>query len=337
MPPLLLVFLAGLAAAQPPAPPITTPLRISATAFRHPVEIEVRDLRAEAARAALQAARAEIADVERLTDPEATGEGGVGALNAAAGKGPQKVDARLLPALGRATDFCIWSERAYGPLARDLNRLWGLRSRVTASPLLQAEPFDRAVAAAACDRLQLDTQKGTATLAAGSAVDLWGFAEGLAVDRAVEVLRREGVLNGYVHVGGIHRGFGPGSDGRGWIVTPPLFPGTEIPLTRLFLRDKALAVVAASDPAIKIGDETFSPWINQRTGRPIQGTVATLAFTDLALDAQGLAVTMTVTGPTEGQLRLGSLRPSPALLWLQGTGAGEPLQITYHWGDVPKR
>jgi len=335
---LLLVLLAGLVAAEPPAPsPIATPLRISATAFRHPVEIEVRDLRAEAARQAMQAALAEIADVERLTAPEGTGEGGVAALNAAAGNGPQRVDPRLLPALDRAMDFCLWSERAYGPLARDLNRLWGLRAPVAAPPVLPSETLDKAVAAASCDRLRLDTPKGTANLAAGSAVDLWGFAEGLAVDRAVEVLRRQGVLNGYVHVGGIHRGFGPGSDGRGWSVAPPLFPGTVIPLTRLFLRDKALAIVAASDLPVKIGDETYSPWINQRTGRPVQGTVATLAFTDLALDAQGLAVTMTVTGPTEGQLRLGSLRPSPALLWLQGTGAGEPLQITYHWGDVPKR
>jgi len=335
---LLLALLAGLAAAEPPTPTVpSTPIRISATAFRHPVEIEVRDLRPEAARQALQAALAEIAEIERLTDPEGAGESGIAALNAAAGKGPQKVDARLLPALGRAMDFCLWSERAYGPLARDLNRLWGLRSPVAASPVLQPEPLDRAVAAAACDRLQIETPKGTATLAAGGAVDLWGFAEGLAVDRAVEILRRDGVLNGYIHVGGIHRGFGPGSDGRGWSVTPPLFPGTAIPLTHLFLRDKALAIVAASDPAVKIGDETFSPWINQRTGRPVQGTVATVAFTDLALDAQGLAATMTVTGPTEGQLRLGSLRPSPAILWLQGTGAGEPLQITYHWGDVPKR
>jgi hypothetical protein len=87
-----------------------------------------------------------------------------------------------------------------------------------------------------------------------------------------------------------------------------------------------------SDPPLKIGDETLSPWISHRTCQPVQGTVATLAYTDLALDAQGLAVTLTITGPTEGQLRLGSLVPSPAMLWLQGSGTGEPLQITYHWG-----
>jgi hypothetical protein len=62
-----------------------------------------------------------------------------------------------------------------------------------------------------------------------------------------------------------------------------------------------------------------------------------MALSDLAIDAQGLAAAMTITGPNEGLLRLGSLRPSPAVLWLLGSGSGEPLQVDYHWGEVPKR
>lgn len=335
----MLSFLFALLAV--PAPPSqalpSQPVRMSATAFGSPVEIEVRDLPAETARQAIQQALAEIAAVERLTDLEDAGTGGLAALNAAAGRGPQAVDARLLPALGRSLDFCDWSEKAFGPLGRDLNRLWGLHSPVAASPLQKPEILDRALVAADCGQLRIDTEKKTATLAAGSAVDLWGFAEGLAVDQAVEVLRRQGVRNGYVHAGSVYRGFGKGPGGRGWSVSPPLAPGTSIPLTLLFLQDKALAIASLSDRPLKIGEETFSPWISHRTGQPVQGTVATLAVTDLALDAQGLAATLTVTGPSEGQLRLGSLRPSPSMLWLQGSGVGEPLQITYHWGEVPKR
>ena len=335
--PLFLLLLNGAAAPVPPPLPLARPVRVSNTAFHHPVEIEIRDMMADTARQAIDAALAEVAAIDRLTDPDgdAQAAGSLAALNAAAGKGPQAVDARLFPALSRAYDFCLWSERAYGPLGRDLNKLWGVRSPVAATPA--PDLVDRAAGATACDRLSVDQQKKTATLAAGSAVDLWGFSEGLAVDRAVDILQQKGVHNGYVHIGGVHRGFGPGTDGRGWSVSPPLFPGTVIPLTKLYLRDKALAVLSLSDPALKIGDETLSPWISQRTGQPVQGTVATLAYTDLALDAEGLAVTLTVTGPTDGQLRLGSLKPSPAILWLQGSGAGEPLQITYHWGDVPKR
>jgi hypothetical protein len=43
---------------------------------------------------------------------------------------------------------------------------------------------------------------------------------------------------------------------------------------------------------------------------------------------------MVLTGPREGQLRLGSLRPSPSVLWFLGSGSGAPLQADHHWGDV---
>src|SRR5688572_9320922 len=96
------------------------PVRIAATAFGRPVEIEVRDLSREAARTAIQSAFDEIAEIERLTHPDA--------LNAGAGQGPQTLDPRLMPLLVRAQEFCFWSEGAHGPLGRDLYEAWGLRS-----------------------------------------------------------------------------------------------------------------------------------------------------------------------------------------------------------------
>ena len=341
MPFLTLALLAGtLAANLPPSPPPAgRPVRLSGMVFGQPIEVEIRDLPEETARQAIHEALIEATAIERLADPDgdAAVPGSLAALNAGAVRGPQPVDPRLLPGLARALDFCFWSEKAYGPLARDLNRLWGVRAPVGVSPAQRPEILDLAVAATQCERLRLDLQKRTAALANGSGVDLWGFAEGLAIDRVVEVLRAKGARNGYVHTGSVYRGFGPGPDGRGWSVVPPLFTGMTIPLGRIFLRDRALAVIAAADLPLQIGDATFSPWVSQRTGLPVQGAVVTLVVADHALDAQGLAVTMTVTGPGEGQLRLGSLRPKPSVLWLQGTGAGDPLQIDYNWSEVPKR
>jgi hypothetical protein len=61
------------------------------------------------------------------------------------------------------------------------------------------------------------------------------------------------VRNGYVHAGGVYRGFGKGPDGRGWSVSPPLAPGTAIPLSLLFLTDKALAI-AMEQRKLRPGD-----------------------------------------------------------------------------------
>ena len=320
------------------------PLRLAAPAFGQTVEIEVRDLSKEASREAIHAALAEVAEIERLTDPDAPPEAGspisgsIAALNAQAGAGLTPVDPRLIPALIRGLEVCFWSERAHGPLARDLYRLWGVRTAVAVNPVEDWETLQRAVNATACRNLQVDAAAGTAALAAGSAVDLWGFAEGLAVDRAVEVLRKRGAANGFVQIGSVYRGFGKGLGGRGWHIQMPLLPGMSIPLGRAFLLDQSLAIASATDrPLRAAAGDTLPPYINQRSGRPAQGTLATAVATEQALDAQALAVTLVITGPGEGQLRLGALSPRPSVLWLQGNGGGEPLAIEYRWGMVPKR
>ena len=295
--PLLLATLVALLTS--PAP---SPLRLAASAFGRPAEIEVRDLPQETAREAIHRAFAEIADVERLADP-ARADGGLAALNAAAGKGPLTVDSRLLTLLGRASDFCFWSEGAHGPVR--VEQPAGLTD---------------------CSRLRLDRQKCTAELAEGSRLDLRGFAEGFAVDRAVEILKQAGGGNGLVRIGTVQRGFGAGPAGKGWAVELPQLPGLEEPAGQIYLQNRAVVMASSSDL-----------YVNQRTGKPPQGVLLTVAVTEQAADAQGLAASLFITGPREGQLRLGSLKPRPSVLWFLGSGAGAPLQVDYRWSEVGRR
>lgn len=323
-------LLALLLAAPPPAASDVAPLRQGGKAFGRQAEIEVRGLPREAAAEAIRRAFAQIEEAERLSDA-ALPDGGLALLNAAAGKGPQKVDARLLAILGRADDFCLWSENAQGPLGRDLNAIWGLRSAVAEPPT--SEKTEKATALTACARLKLYPEKGTAELEAGSGLDLWGFAEGFAVDRAVEALRQSGVANGFVQVGGAQMGFGGGPAGKGWPVDLPQPPGLEEPAGRLFLRDRALAVASAADHP----PGGAASYVSQRTGQPPQGVLAAMVLTELAADAQGLATSLFILGPREGQTRMGSVRPRPSALWFLGTGAGTPLQVGYRWSEVSRR
>ncbi len=308
--PLLLV----LALATPAAPP-AAPLRLTSEAFGHPVEIEVRGLLKEAAQEAIRKALAEVAELERLTSAPG---GGLAVLNAAAGKGPQPVDPRLLSVLTRARDFCFWSEGAHGPLGRKLYEIW-----VDPSEPPSPDQIEPAVGLAGCERLLLG--KDTAALTEGSGLDLRGFAEGLAVDRAVEILKKEGAANVFVRIGTVQKAAGAGPMGRGWPVElAPLLSADEPP-DRIYLRDRALAV---SSQALLV---------NQRTGRRAQGVLATATVSEMAVDAQGLAASLFIIGPREGQLRLGSLRPRPSVRWFLGSGAGAPLLVDYRWSDVSRR
>ncbi|HZF11197.1 MAG TPA: FAD:protein FMN transferase [Thermoanaerobaculia bacterium] len=335
----LLIALLLLALPAPASRPVSTPadpepVRRFTSAFGERMEVEVRGLPRSDAEAAVEAALREVAVVERMTDPGAAG-GGIAALNAAAGAGPRPVEPALLSLLARTLDFCFWSEGAHGPLGRDLYRLWGLRSPAVALPSDAALP--PAIAAASCSGLRFDTDKRTATLAAGAGLDLWGFAEGEAVDRAIAVLKQHGVKTGFAQLGALRRGFGGGPDGRGWQVLLPVFEGLEQPLGEVWLRDQALAVASAARHPLHIGGDTFPPYLNQRTGKPPTGVLAALVGSELAVDAEALAATALVLSPHEAQLRMGSLRPQPAVLWVLGTGQGAPLLVEYRWSGVPKK
>ncbi len=313
------------------------PLRARGEVFGEALEIEVRDLPHDAADAALRAALAEAAEVERLTDAVRP-DGGLTRINATAGRAGAEVDPRLFEALVRAISFCWWSSGKEGPLGRDLHRLWG---RDAAGPPPAGVPgpaeLERAVDAAACRNLGLDPARKTVALAAGSALDLADFRAGMAADRVIAVLRQHGAADALVRAGPVWRGVGIGRDGHGWPVAIPAVGGLVQPLGVVYLRDQALAVDASDDRRLHVGGQTVSPYINQRTGQPVEGVAATLAATDLGLDAQALAATMAVTGTQEGEILMGSIRPRPSILWLMGSGSGIPLLVDYRWNEVPKR
>ena len=314
------------------------PVRIAAVAFGHPVEVEVRDLPRDQARAAIETALAEVAVLERLTRTAtpmpAEAAGGLGALNAAAGTGPQPVNPKLMPLLVRAQEFCFWSEGAHGPLGGDLYSLWGLRGAAAAESPPDPESLQQAAGVAQCDRLRLVVANNTAELGVGSRLDLRGFVEGYAVDQAVEALRKNGVANGFVQLGTLQRGIGGGADGRGWKIVLPRFPGTDNPAGRFLLKDRSAAILSILENPLRVADQALLPYINQRTGLPTPGMVGVATVTEMAVDAQALAIAMALTGPREGQLRMGSLRPSPSVLWFLGNGTGIPLQADHRWSDV---
>jgi thiamine biosynthesis lipoprotein ApbE len=129
------------------------------------------------------------------------------------------------------------------------------------------------------------------------------------------------------------RAFGPGPEGAGWPVELPAFPGTEGPL-RLRLRDQAVAVAAAAARPIVVGGDRHAGFLDQRTGRPAEGVVATAAAAELGIDAEALAVAAFVLGSREATFLLGQLRPTPSVLWLLGTGSGRPLMTSHHWSRL---
>lgn len=340
----LAVLLTATATFLAPGSSVTTaqtdaPSRLEATLFGSPALIDVRPLADPVASRDALADVLELArELERLVDVgdvlagTAAFEDGVRAVNAAAGRGTVAVDRRVLDLLHRALEYCRWSQGAYGPLGGMLNGLWGLRRSVGGLPPPGA--LDEQAELASCDRLELDLEAGTARLAAGSRLDLWGFERGFVVDRVVEALLARGFVDGWVQVGHVTRAFGPGPGDRGWPMEVEPLENAEALAERIFLRDRALAMASRRERVLDIAGERFAPYLDHRTGRPAGGKAAVLVVAEGALDAEALAATLFVLSNREGEFRLGSLRPQPAVKWLLGEDEGAPLIMLRGWAQL---
>lgn len=264
----------------------------------------------------------------------APSEGGVADLNRQAGIASVSLDPELFALLERALDFCRFSEGAFGPLGAQLIRLWGLRQPVTGRPTLAA--LELASSNASCNRLLLEPASHSATLAAGSQVDLLAFERAFAVDRAIDELRARGASNGWVQIGRVARAFGGGPDGNGWPILVDATNPVSAPTERVLLRDRSIALAAAWLEPIEIAGDREAPYLDHRTGRPASGTIAVLTVTETAIDAAGLAASLFVMPQRVGQFRLGALKPPPAVKWFLGDGNGTPLVAERGWAELPK-
>lgn len=335
---------------EAPQPDAPAPRRAESSALDLALTVEVRGMAREAADAALRAAIAAVRELEELIDPRSEAADGLAALNAAAGGEAMALDPRLIEMLERALSFCTWSQGAHGPLGGTLYEVWGLRTLVTSRPT--PARLQQATQVAACDRLLLDPASGRVRLAPGARVDTWGFATGWLVDAAMETLLDHGAEDALVELGWVRRAIGSrqhtvvdgplaafrSDDGeRGWPVTLPSFPGQTEAMAPVWLRDEAMSVTSSLHRPLLVAGDRYPPWIDQRDGTPASGVTAVVTVTERALDAQALGASLMILGNREGLVRVGGLKPQPAVLWLLGSGQGKPVLNQYNWSHVGLR
>ena len=116
------------------------------------------------------------------------------------------------------------------------------------------------------------------------------------------------------------RGVGAGPGEEGWPVALPTLSASGKANSRILLLDEAIAVADPASGTFRSAGEPISPAFDLRSGRPATGVSSVVAVTTLAADAEPLAMAMSVLGANGGQMRLGSLRPKPSVLWLLGSG-----------------
>tara|TARA_Y100000310_G_scaffold339022_1_gene430398 strand:+ start:25826 stop:26770 length:945 start_codon:yes stop_codon:yes gene_type:complete len=145
----------------------------------------------------------------------------------------------------------------------------------------------------------------------GMKITLGGIAKGYAVDRAVEVLKQNGIKHALVNAGGDMRAIG--SKGvEDWSIALRNPRDETDYITVIKLNDKAVAT--SGDYERYFIDKSQHHIINPKTGKSALGLISVTVITDKAIDADALATSVFVLGANKGLELIESLSGVEGLL-----------------------
>lgn len=144
----------------------------------------------------------------------------------------------------------------------------------------------------------------------GLEIDLGGIGKGYAVDRAVEILKSYGIERAMVASGTSSfyaLGAPPGE--RAWPVKLRDPFEAEKVADLVWLRDFALSISGNYEKFFTLEGRVYAHILDPRTGRPVEGMLATAVLASRATEADALSTAFFVLGP-EGSGKILATRPN---------------------------
>ncbi len=207
------------------------------------------------------------------------------ALNAAFAQGKaQAVSPELAAMLTDAAQLSALSDGLFNPAIGGLVQLWGFHADEFKAALPDEKHLAQLVAAQPQMKdIIISTTQGERGFVAGSRnravqLDLGGYAKGYALDRAIALLKQQGVHNALVNIGGNVMALGTHGS-RPWRVgiQHPRKPG---PLATLELHDgEAIGTSGDYQRYFELGDRRYCHLIDPRSGQPAHGVQAVTVLT----------------------------------------------------------
>lgn len=205
-------------------------------------------------------------------------------LNAAFAKGESKVvPAELAAMLQDAAQLSKQSQGLFNPAIGGLVQLWGFH----ADEFKSAQPDEKKIAQWVADNPQMSDITLFSTSVGGELarssnkavqLDLGGYAKGYALDRAAELLRKQGIHNALINIGGNILAIGRHGK-RPWRIGIQN-PRNSGALATLALHDgEAIGTSGDYQRYFMLGNKRYCHLIDPRSGYPMQGVQAVTIIT----------------------------------------------------------
>jgi len=283
----------------------------------------------DAAAAATRSAFERIHELDTiLSDYQAESE--LNRLSHQSGGPPVKVGPDLFRVLSVAQNLAVRSDGAFDVTVGPVIRLWRRARRQRALP--EAGRLAAALDLTGFRWLTLDTKQQTAQLAKpGMLLDVGGIAKGFAADEALKTLKRAGIEQALVALGGDIAVSNPPPGKKGWSIEIASLnlPGAP-KLQPLLLKNSAVSTSGDAEQFVEIGGIRYSHIIDPRTGKALTGKRSVTVVATHGIDSDALATAVSVLNPQEG-LTLIDAMPSTAALIVAETNSGTQTWKSKRW------
>jgi thiamine biosynthesis lipoprotein len=218
-------------------------------------------------------------------------------VNRDAAQKPVKVSVELFQLLQDCVEYSRQSEGAFDISVGPLMKVWGFYKGTGHLP--HRPEVAAAMAKVGYRYLQLDPVNRTVRfLRPGMELDPGGIGKGYAVDRMVDVLRRNGVTIALVAGSGSSiYGMGtPPDEPKGWAVQIKDPWDQRKTVAEVWLKDMSLSTSGSYEKFFRAEGKVYAHIMDPRTGYPAQGTVSVSVLAPRTLDSEAWAKPYFVNG-----------------------------------------
>ena len=218
-------------------------------------------------------------------------------VNRHAAEAPVKASPELFQLLSACVAYSRESEGAFDITVGPLMKLWGFYKDFGRLP-------SRAEVAATLPRIgyrhiHLDAAAGTVWFdRSGVEMDPGGIGKGYAVDRMVDVLRRQGFDTALVagSDSSIYGMGAPPSEPRGWRVNIKDPRNQRQMAAEVFLKDMSMSTSGSYEKFFRAEGRTYAHIMDPRTGYPAQGSLSVSVVAPRTIDTEAWAKPYFVNG-----------------------------------------
>ena len=218
-------------------------------------------------------------------------------VNRYAAERPVKVSPELFRLLSACLEYSRESEGAFDISVGPLMKVWGFYK---GSGHLPHKPeIAAALAKVGYQHVHLDAAAQTVRFdRPGVELDPGGIGKGYAVDRMVDVLRRNGVVTALVAGSGssIYGMGAPPDEPRGWPVKIKDPWDNRKTLSEVFLKDSSMSTSGSYEKFFRAEGKTYAHIMDPRTGYPAQGSSSVSVIAPRTIDSEAWAKPYFVNG-----------------------------------------